>query len=57
MKKMLILGGGHRNIPLTQAFKELRFYVITLGNKDYYLGHNYSNEAIKIDFNNTNKVK
>jgi biotin carboxylase len=57
MKKILILGGSHRDIPLIQASKKLGFYVITLGNRDYYLGHNYSNEAIKIDFNDLNKAK
>ena len=57
MKKILILGGSHRDIPLIQASKKLGFYVITLGNKDYYLGHKYSNKAIKINFNDLKKVK
>ena len=57
MKKILILGGSHRDIPLIQAAQELGYFVITLGNKDYYLGHNYSNKAIKINFNDLEKVK
>ena len=51
MKKILILGGSHRDIPLIKASQDLGYFVITLGNKDYYLGHNYSNKAYKINFN------
>jgi biotin carboxylase len=56
-KKILILGGSHRDIPLIKAAQELGAFVITLGNKDYYLGHNYSNKFYKINFNDTNKIK
>ena len=57
MKKILILGGSHRDIPLIKASQDLGYFVITLGNKDYYLGHNYSNKAYKINFNDLNMVK
>lgn len=57
MKKILILGGSHRDIPLIKASQDLGYFVITLGNKDYYLGHNYSNKAYKINFNDLEKVK
>lgn len=57
MKKILILGGSHRDIPLIKASQDLGYFVITLGNKDYYLGHNYSNKAYKINFNDLAKVK
>lgn len=57
MKKVLILGGSHRDIPLIKASQDLGYFVITLGNKDYYLGHNYSNKAYKINFNDLEKVK
>jgi biotin carboxylase len=57
MKKILILGGSHRDIPLIKASQELGYYVITLGDRDYYLGHNYSNKACKINFNDLDKVK
>ena len=57
MKKVLILGGSHRDIPLIKASQDLGYFVITLGNKDYYLGHNYSNKAYKINFNDLNMVK
>jgi len=57
MKKLLILGGSHRDIPLINAAKKLGYYVITLGNKDYYLGHKFSNKYYLINFNNLNEVK
>ncbi|MCT7584217.1 ATP-grasp domain-containing protein [Aliarcobacter butzleri] len=57
MKKILILGGSHRDIPLIKASQDLGYFVITLGNKDYYLGHKYSNKAYKINFNDLNMVK
>lgn len=57
MKKVLILGGSHRDIPLIKASQDLGYFVITLGNKDYYLGHKYSNKAYKINFNDLNMVK
>ncbi len=57
MKKILILGGSHRDIPLINASKELGFFVITLGNRDYYLGHNYSDKSYLVNFNDLKKVK
>ena len=57
MQKVLILGGSHRDIPLIQASQELGYFVITLGNRDEYLGHNYSDKYYKIDFNDLNAVK
>ena len=57
MKKLLILGGSHRDIPLIKAAQELGYFVITLGDRDYYLGHKYSNQAIKINFNDLVKVR
>lgn len=57
MKKILILGGSHRDIPLIEASQELGYFVITLGDKDYYLGHDYSDRSYKVNFNNLVKVK
>jgi len=57
MKKILILGGSHRDIPLIKASQELGYYVITLGDRDYYLGHKYSNQACKINFNDLDKIR
>jgi len=56
-KKILILGGSHRDIPLIEAAQELDFFVITLGNRDYYLGHQYSDKSYKVNFNNLEKIK
>jgi len=57
MKKVLILGGSHRDIPLIKASQELGYFVITLGDRDHYLGHNYSDKVYKINFNDLVKVK
>lgn len=57
MKKILILGGSHRDIPLIKAAKELGYFVITLGAKEYYLGHKYSDKAYLIDFNDLTAVE
>lgn len=56
MKKLLLLGGSHRDIPLIKAAKKLGFFVITLGDRDYYLGHNYADKYYKIDFNDEKSV-
>ena len=55
-EKALILGGSHRDIPLINAAKKLGFFVITLGDRDYYIGHKFSDKSYKIDFNNLDKV-
>jgi biotin carboxylase len=57
MKKVLILGGSHRDIPLIEASQELGYFVITLGDRDYYLGHDYSDKFYKVNFNDLEKVK
>jgi len=57
MQKLLILGGSHRDIPLIQAVQALGYSVITLGDRDDYLGHNYSDKYYKIDFNNLEAVE
>lgn len=55
--KVLILGGSHRDIPLIEAAKKLGYFTITLGDKDYYLGHQHSNRMYKVNFNNLDEVK
>lgn len=57
MKKVLILGGSHRDIPLINAAKKLGYYVITLGDRDYYKGHHFSDKTYKIDFNDLDAVR
>lgn len=50
MKKILILNGGHSEIPLIKAAKELGYYVITSGNKPELIGHKYADEYVYGDF-------
>lgn len=57
MKKILILGGSVRDIPIIRASQDLGYMVITLGDRDYYLGHKYSDKYYKINFNDLVKVK
>jgi len=57
MKKVLILGGSHRDIPLIKASQALGFFVITLANRVEYLGHKYSDKALYIDFNDLEAVR
>jgi biotin carboxylase len=56
-KKILILGGSHRDIPLIKAAQELGYYVATLGDRKYYLGHNYADNFYNVNFNDISKVK
>ena len=56
-KKILILGGSHRDIPLIKAAKELGYFVITLGNRVDYKGHQYADKYFLIDFNDMEKIR
>ena len=49
-KKMLLLGGGHAEIPLIQAAQSLGWYVITTGNAREGLGHPYADKNVFADF-------
>lgn len=49
-KKLLLLGGGHAEIPLIQAAQELGWYVITTGNAREGLGHPYADKNVFADF-------
>lgn len=49
-KKMLLLGGGHAEIPLLQAAQSLGWYVITTGNAREGLGHPYADKNVFADF-------
>ena len=49
-KKILLLGGGHAEIPLIQAAHELGWYVITTGNAREGLGHPYADKNVFADF-------
>lgn len=56
MKKLLILGGGHSEIPLVKSAKKLGFYVITTGNRRDDLGHKYSDEYVNGDFSDKKEM-
>ena len=43
--RLLIAGGGYADIPLIKAAKKLGFYVITSGNREDDLGHQFSDET------------
>lgn len=55
--KVLILGGSHRDIPLIKASQKLGYFVITLGDRDYYLGHQFSDKYYRVDFNDLIEVE
>jgi len=57
MKKVLILGGSHRDIPLIETLQKLNYYVITLGDRDYYIGHKFSDKYYKINFNDLKSIE
>ncbi|MCR5080888.1 MAG: ATP-grasp domain-containing protein [Treponema sp.] len=50
MKKLLITGGSHAEIPLIRASKALGYYVITTGANADGLGHKEADEYINGDF-------
>ena len=49
-KKMLLLGGGHAEIPLIQAAQSLGWYVITTGNDRKGLGHPYADKNVLVNY-------
>lgn len=56
MKKMLMLGGSHAEIPMIQAARKLGYYVITTGNQADGLGHPYGDEYINCDFSDKEAI-
>lgn len=55
-KKLLLVGGGHSDVPLIISAKKMGFYVITVGNRPDYLGHRFSDEYHMIDFSDRDSV-
>ena len=47
---MLLLGGGHAEIPLIQAAQSLGWYVITTGNDRKGLGHPYADKNVFVNY-------
>ena len=50
LKKMLLLGGSHAEIPLIKAAQALGWFVITTGNNRDGLGHPYADKTVFADF-------
>lgn len=49
-KRLLLLGGGHAEIPLIQAAQKMGYFVITTGNAREGLGHPYADKNVFADF-------
>lgn len=56
MKRMLMVGGSHAEIPLIEAAHKLGYYVITTGNQTEGMGHSYSDQYIKCDFSDKESI-
>lgn len=56
MKKLLLLGGSHAEIPLIKAAKEMGYYVITSGNQRNGIGHPLADEYAPCDFSDKEAI-
>jgi biotin carboxylase len=56
LKNLVILGGGHADIPLIKAGRALGFSVITSGNRPSDLGHAQGDFYAPADFSNRHAV-
>ncbi len=56
MKKLLIVGGSHSEIPLIKSAKNKGFYVITTGNQKNGIGHKYSDEFHLVDYSQEKEI-
>jgi len=50
MKRVLIAGGSHSDIPLIEAARAHGYHIITSGNRPDDIGHRYSDEIALADF-------
>ena len=55
-ERLLLLGGGHAEIPLIQAAQKLGYFVITTGNAREGLGHPYADKNVFADFSDKNAM-
>lgn len=55
-KTLLILNGGHSEIPLIQAGKKLGFYVVTSGNAPELPGHSFADEYCPADYSDKEAI-
>ncbi len=56
MKKVLIVGGSHSEIPLILSAKKKNLYVITTGNQKEGVGHRYSDECHLADYSDEKAI-
>lgn len=56
MKKMLMVGGSHAEIPLIEAAHKMGYEVITTGNQAEGLGHPYADAYIACDFSDKEAI-
>ena len=56
MKRLLIAGGSHADIPLIQAAKRLGYHVTTSGNRSQDLGHAHSDAFEPCDYSDPQAV-
>lgn len=55
-KRLLMLGGGHAEIPLIKAAQSLGYFVITTGNDRSGLGHAFADKTVFEDFSDREKM-
>jgi biotin carboxylase len=56
MKRLLIAGGSHSDIPLIRAAKSLGFHVTTGGNKANDIGHAFADSFVSFDYSNPEEL-
>ncbi len=56
MKRLLVLNGGHSDIPLIQAGRRLGYRVLTTGNDGSLIGHRYADEYHAADFSDREAI-
>lgn len=56
MKKMLMLGGSHAEVPMIRAARDMGYYVITTGNQTDGMGHKYADQYINCDFSDKEAI-
>ena len=56
MKKLLLMGGSHADVPIILAAQKLNYFVYTTGNNPHDLGHLYSDKYIRADFSDKDEM-
>ena len=57
MKRMLLAGGSHADIPMIRAAKALGYHVITSGNRPQDLGHAHADKTCLADFSDREAIR